>query len=108
MSAPARKRVSIISSVEEAGPSVASCFVLLRHRWATLGVAATDVCRDSRSSGFTGVKIGSMVVDASAVGLALLDGRVVEEVVNELTEPTPRADTATSRKQTGNIFMDAV
>jgi len=108
MSAPARKRVSIISSVEEAGPSVASCFVLLRHRWATLGVAATDVCRDSRSSGFTGVKIGSMVVDASAVGLALLDWRVVE-VVNELTEPTPRAvDTATSRKQTGDIFMVAV
>ena len=31
-------------STRTAGPSVASCFVRLRHRWANLGMAATDVC----------------------------------------------------------------
>jgi len=43
MSAPAKKSVSIISGVDEAGPRVASCLVRLRHRWDTFGTAATEV-----------------------------------------------------------------
>jgi len=76
-----------------------------------LGAAATDVCRDSRSSGFMGVKIGSIVADASAVGQAFeaFDRRAMEDVVKELIEPTHRAaDTATNWKLTGDIFIVAV
>lgn len=73
-----------------------------------MGAAATDVCRDSRSSGFMGVKIGSIVADASAVRLAF-DRRAMKDEEKELIVPTPRAaNTATNRKQTGDIFMVAV
>lgn len=74
-------------------------------------MAATDVCRESRSRGFRAVKIGSMVVDASAVDLAFeraFGPRAIEEE-KELTEPTTRAaSTATTLKQTDDIFMVVV
>jgi hypothetical protein len=42
-SAPAKNSFSIISLVDEAGPSVTTCLVDLRHRCATLGTWATVV-----------------------------------------------------------------
>lgn len=65
-------------------------------------MAATDVCRDSRSSDFTGVKIGSMVDDASGDGLAFERRELEEE--KELTEPTLRA----ANTGTTCIFMVVV
>lgn len=88
---------------------MASCFVLLRQRWANLGTAATDV--DGCSRGLVGVvstssaiaASGSTVVEARAV----FKLRVVMLGEKELTWllPPRAAKRAMALKQAGEIFM---
>ena len=109
MSAPARKRVSIISRESDAGPSVASCLVRLRQRCANLGMAATDVACCAGAAGVTTSTVvsGSAVVEDSAV-FKLRVAWIVDSLLGEkqLTDVLPMtAKRAITLVQAGEIFM---
>jgi hypothetical protein len=80
MSAPARNKVSIISREDEAGPSVATCFVDLRQRCANFGTDATVVSWEVSVVGILGAIVDFKDVDELDIRTTLLVGAKAEQL----------------------------